>query len=258
MLRKSFSRRSSFVRGRTTSLMVGFAIWAIAASVLLPAQPTAATLGNCSLTEQVFARSTSTRDVTRGTWNQFVTKDRTLDTGCQAAAVSTAHIEHGDYGTADWGKWVEIGWQKIRNGDGSISLCLFWEAGTDPTAPPTVLKLDCNAPLVYGNNVQWKVKNNIGTNNWEVAVNYLDGGGWHVRDTISMAWDHGLAFGETERKGNGTGMLDTQSSLQYMNNNGNWVLWPGNSCSVDTSGTYSWQSLGQNVYQVYQGNNACV
>jgi hypothetical protein len=226
--------------------------------IVLAEQRAAAALGACNLTDQIFVRSTSDKSVTNGTSNRTEYTSRALDDDCKALALTTGHIRKGAPGTAGYDTWIEIGWQRNRQADGSVNTkCVFWEKGVDGEV--TVLDGYCDEDrLEAGTFDIWRLNNDpVSGDDWDAQVNFLDGSGWHTKHTFHNDWGQGIAMGETERKGNETGMHDHQKNLEYKNNSGNWPSWPGQNCLVDTSNAYSWDQISDDEYKVRQFDHAC-
>jgi hypothetical protein len=64
-----------------------------------------------------------------------------------------------------------------------------------------------------------------------------------------------VVYGETERKGNDTGMVDDQRSLRYKNNSGTWTDWPDAICDYDNTNAYEWDEITSTHYDVTANTN---
>jgi hypothetical protein len=223
------------------------------ASLLHPARASA--LPGCSTNQQIFVRSSSDVDNTNGSTNKILTGGSLAD-NCRAILVGTAHTSRtGIDNASGWGDWVETGFYKKRNDDGSVDLCRFTEWGTDYNV--ISLNLGCGAPLSNGTYAKWRVSSIQGTEDWKMLVDYLGGNGFIDEATAHVTWAHAVASGETERWGTDTDMSQSQRELQFKNNSNNWVDWPDANCIYDNSGGYSWRKNSATSYDVVAQSNPC-
>ncbi len=238
-------------------LQAGLAAVAAAMSlVVLRPVPAVALLGDCNVIQHIFVRSTNIAGDVHGDTNRLLVSSRTLDTDCKGEAISTAHLTPNNFGSVN-PSWVEVGWFRIRNADGTIDLCEFWEKGVDGNI--TFFHNNCGnfTNLTLGNFAEFRLKNVSGTTDWDVFINYLDGNGFGMpKHTFSTTYDFSIASGETQKKGNGTAMDDDQRNLQVFAQNA-WQDWLNANCVVDEAPGWSWHKQTTNSYTVDQVANAC-
>lgn len=234
---------------------VGLAVAAATFLVALSPVPAVAALSNCSVAQRIFVKSTNIDLSTHGVTNKLLVSSRTLDNTCKAGAFSTAHLRKTNFG-ATLGTWIEVGWQKLRNADGTTVLCEFWEMGTNSNIDSFHNNCGNQTPLSFGNYAQFRLKEVANTNQWDVLINYLDGTGYQLKHTFSTDYLFSTASGETEKKGAGTGMGDDQRNLQVFAQNA-WQDWIDVACVVDESPDWSWHKQSNNSYTVTGVNNAC-
>jgi hypothetical protein len=218
------------------------------------AEPNRAHAAPCNVNQQIFVRSVSDRDRTNGTSNKILTSGN-LDNGCDAIKVGTAHMERENYGQPGWGDWVEIGFYKDIGQNGTARLRLFTEWGTNFNF--SQLNFYAGSGLSNDTYTDYRVANQPGNSDWDMNVDYLDGQGWRTKDTAHMTWGHGVALGETERWGSDTNMAQTQNSLDYHNDNDNWVSWPGQNCVYDNSTGWSWNRTSDDSYDIVSNQLNC-
>jgi hypothetical protein len=236
-------------------------LWACATVLCLtiaifPQIQAAAGLPTCNLQEQVFVRSSSDSNSTKGTQNNIlVPSSIQLDNDCQSVYVGTAFTSRTGPGGSGFGDWVEIGFQKFRDANGNTFLCRFTEWGTNfnPQGGTT----NCSSAITLGTYDTWKVSNVAGTNDWKMQVDYLDGNGLHDVDTVSRTYNTGIAAGETERRGSQSDFGQSQRSLMYKNTSNNFVNWPNSNCIYDDSQNWGWRKNSATSYDVIQTSNAC-
>ncbi len=206
----------------------------VVAAVLISPLPAYA-LSNCTVVKQIFMRGESAISNTRGTDNKIFVRSRNLDTSCKAHALSTAHINRGGAPQdANWGDWVEMGWDKQRYADGSVDLCIFTEWGDNFSVLGG--RYICNpSGLNYSEYDFYRVVYS-GTE-WLMQTDLNLDGNYQTRDGTGndITWTHGAAMGETEKKGNDTGMDDDQRSLSFKNDNAaSWQDCRGCTASMTT------------------------
>ena len=211
-------------------------------------------LGACGVVQSIFVRSTLMQASSLGSTNKILVKNRTVDPDCKGQAVSTsqAGTPMGDPTPT----YVEIGWYKVRHADGSVHLCEFEEAvvnGGSPNFLPG--PCDSNTPLSYGQYAEFRVKHVGSGTDWDTWINY--GSGFILKASFSsLGIDTGIAFGETEKKGDGTSMGEDQSNLQDFSQNA-WQDWPNAACALDNAAAWDWNKLSSNSYIVDQTTHAC-
>lgn len=245
-------RRNTLRLGMVTAAVVAFSMVMPSAFAVLP---------ECGQANHIFVRSTANRPDTRGSANTSLVRTRDLDNDCQGIAFSTAHIAQGLPGSGEFDHQVEMGWQRIRTADNNIRLCEFWEKQVDALV---TFDNSCggNTSLSYGNTARFRISNVAGTNQWQPAINYLNGGPWHDRgDPLGTTYDRGFAMGETEAKGGETSMLEDQTNLEYFKvvsgGTDQWVDYPGVNCIVDETSSWSWHRVLDNSYTVTHVSNTC-
>lgn len=249
--------RRSNRKQRLALAMVPLAAWAL---VIAAASPALAVLPICNVAQHIFVRASANAADTRGSTNTSLVRTRDLDNDCQGITFSTAHIARGLPGSGLFDQQVEMGWQRIRQADGSIILCEFWEK---QYVSIVVFDNRCGSQtsVAYGQDVRLRISNVSGTDKWQPAIDYLNGGGFHDRgDPFQTAFDRGFAMGETERKGNDTGMVEDQTNLDYykvVDGPDEWRNYPGVNCILDETGDWSWHRVTDNSYTVTHEDNAC-
>ena len=235
---------------------------------LAPVPPALA--ASCAADEQIFVRSTASRTSMKGTTNQILLRDRPLETSCTTSnsctadivmTLSTAHVDRDFTQNSPSGDWVEIGWVEHWSIAGSQhTWSVFTEKGRNFS------KLDCfeqPAPnLNPGTYDLWRASGAVGANgttDWTMRVDFLIGQGFVTVKTYNTSWGStgSVALGESERRGDGSGMADTQVGLQYKNTSGTWVNWPGVDCVQDIGPIWEWNRLSNNSYEVIQNGSIC-
>jgi hypothetical protein len=216
--------------------------------------PASASLPACNAIQHIFVRSTLAQSTNHGSTNRILVKDRAVDSDCTGQAISTSQA--GTPISDPTPTYVEIGWYKIRHADGSVHLCEFEESQVNG-GPLNFLPGPCgaNTSLSYGNYAKFRVKQ-VGTGtDWSTWIDY--GNGFILKATFgSRGIDTGIAFGETERKGNGTSMDEDQRNLQDFSQNA-WQDWPDANCVQDESPACDWHKQSSNSYTINQNSNTC-
>jgi hypothetical protein len=208
----------------------------------------------------------------KGTSTVNLVKDR--DLGCanydlsSPEAHSTAHVTN-----ATQTKYVEVGW--VEHQDSSYSyghrFQYFYEGndGTRPLDQSTFGGLasgaDLPLPPQNGNYAARFWENNVsGGSRWNMWIDFENDGVTDAsRESPSMTFSHGHAFGETGRRGgSGTGASDQHSGLKYFKpDRSGWAYWPNNSPDF-TYGTggisgWKWCLVTASKYTVIKTSNTC-
>lgn len=224
--------------------------------VLLPAGPAVAALGECNVAHQIFAYGNVLLSNSNGTTNRIYFQQRNLDADCKALALSTAHSARGIPNSAASGDLIEIGWQRFRNADGTVTKCMYWNKAVGGSPEPHWSCGNIN-DFDYGEYDRWRAQNPSGTTDWKVFSDLNDDGSFNLVHTFTSTWTQGYPLGETERKGNDTGMQEDQRSLAYYTNAGNWNSWPDALCGWDGDPTWEWLELSATRYITQQAPDQC-
>jgi hypothetical protein len=214
----------------------------------------------CPNEYSIFVRSTSTAANTNGTQSNLTWFDRDLGSDCPGIAVSTANVNKGDYGTSDWGTWIEVGWRKHSDcgGNGAGMYCWFTEKGVSFTVQQET-EYDIATPTIGSHDV-YRIHNtpeSNGQTDWPMQVDANLDGSFLTLDTYNTLWHTGVAFGETGALGASVGMHDEQRALRWKNSNDTWNPWPNNDCSLDTSASWDWDRVSSNEHNVVQNGSNC-
>lgn len=224
----------------------GFLV-ACVASIALPISSARAAPCNEQI-EQFFIKNTV--GYTHGTKNQILLKNRFLDQDCSGpVALSTAFIGKDDSRAT----WIEIGWwEEVCPAPGSHCWAVFVEKGVNGEI--THIEKIVAPNLQPGTYDQWRVanrpKNPNGTTDWHLEVNFLIGQGWVDVRTYTTNWHTGIAYGETEAKGNDTGLREDQRNLQHKSAPGTWVNWSGQSCRKGTSPDFKYKERSNTFFEI--------
>lgn len=228
-------------------------------AALLHAAPAKAAI--CGKNGQIFVRSKSARKNTLGTRNEIKYRVRDLDRDCeQPRTLSTAHISKSFSEGRSSGSWVEIGWQEAYRG--GVTHWIFVEKGRNHE----VLHLDSFAPigLEPGTFDRWIIRGRhvhmsgqLRTQ-WSLRVNTLNGGGTTTYKIYTTNWLRGVALGEAERFGRGTGMADVQKNLKFLHRGLDaWKPWPGVNCVWDDDPKWEWKIVNDTRYKVVKDGQLC-
>lgn len=214
----------------------------------------------CPNEYNVFVRSTSTGANTNGSQSNLTWFNRDLGSQCPGIAASTVNFNKGDYGTSDWGTWIEVGWRKHSDcgGNGAGMYCWFTEKGVN-FVPTQETEYDIVTPTI-GTHDTYRVHNTAETNgqtDWPMQVDANLDGNFQTLDTYNTLWHTGVAFGETAARGADVTMHDEQRALRWKNGNGTWNPWPDDDCRLDTSASWDWHRVSSNEYDVVQNGSNC-
>ncbi len=174
-------------------------------------------------------------------------------------SLSTAHIQEDFTQGNPSNTWVEIGWVEHWTSPTVHTWSVFTEKGVDGQITHCLKQPAPN--LDVGTYDFWRISGVTrvdGQTDWTLSVNFIIGQDYVNVRTYTTLWDTGVALGETERRGAGSGMADTQVNLLYKNTSGIWNTWPGVDCVLDRGpGRWEWKKLTNNSYEVIQAGDAC-
>ena len=242
------------MRHRARSLWAALSL--LVGSLVFQATPAGAVLGQCNVVHQIFMYGNVLLSNSNGTTNRIYFQQRTLDADCKGQAYSTAHSARGIPQDAGYGTFIEMGWARLRNADGSVSKCLYRNKAVDFSSTPV---FDCGniSDFDFGEYDRYRVQNLSGTTDWRVYTDLNDDGNFDPLHTYNSTWSQGWPEGETERKGNDTGGQDDHRSLMYYTDAGNWNDWPYVLCGWD--GDPSWEPNVQSAtrYIVQEAPDQC-
>ncbi len=179
-----------------------------------------------------------------GTKSDHTVRNRGVNAACDGAnAGSTSNNFLGTY----QGNWIEGGWFIWKDSPTAPKeYHWFVEAAINGAllinpVPHGELTSKCDKAVGDGTALQFKVAHfPIGSTDWIVDLNCLDGQGWqNLRTLDNLGWYTGLSMVETFRFGGTlTGMADDQDNIQRKDSSNVWRNWADMSCHSDNASNW--------------------
>lgn len=200
----------------------------------------------------IWTQSTQDKQYTRGMQMKILLRDAALDANCTGPErIATVHVKKGDWGSAEADTYIEVGWVK-RIGAGGEHFVVYWSGPINGDPYWDVIVAHNLEPGTYD---YWRIGNaqrSDGTWDWTGHVDFINPSGWAEIKSFNRTWGHGYSFGETEGKGDGTGMYDERREWKIKNDSGTWVDNPNHKCVRDTSAA-EWVKISARAYDVKEG-----
>lgn len=185
---------------------------------------------------------------------------RSIDQSCQSFAVDSVHMSKAAFPATDWYTYVEGGWYKYEDSNGTNHLCEFVEKKVVTGTADFRTRCDGSTSLVGGSYARFREDDVGSPQDWHFSVNFLDGNGYHDRSNWVFHTSYTLAqvTGESEKLGSSTTMQADLPDLEYYKiSASSFQNWPGNDCIIDEASDWDWHSQAANAYVINQNANAC-
>lgn len=218
----------------------------LAAVTMYTARPAQA--DNCSSEQAIFVQDVGNSGV-RGTEGNIYIRDHVLDGNCSENPGAWSMV---NFFSSDFSAQGETGYREYAGHYFDDVTC--WSQGNMQSC-----YLNHSVTVSPGYTYEFKVVNYpLGTTDLNSWI-YTSSGWIETASTTGAPFTQGYSTGETGRYGDGTGMLDHHSYLQYKDSSNNWHFWSAQGLYSDNvdGGAYYWHQMTNSQYEICQNGGSC-